>query len=114
MMQRNVANVERRGSLLGIPANFRNKSAGFVDDGGGLGVDEQLGHVTFGEPTVVGLDDRDDVRGLAADREVAWPRQGGAAVFAGVAEWAPVVVHFRVAESAKHRTGQDGFDERVL
>jgi hypothetical protein len=46
-------------------------------------------------------DDRDDIRGLAADREITWPRKSRAAILPGVEEWAAVVAHFLVAESAQ-------------
>src|ERR1700704_3301506 len=45
------------------------------DDGAWFGVNEQFGHIAFGQPAAVVVDHRCDVRGLAVDGDVAWPGQ---------------------------------------
>ena len=84
------------------------------DDGAWFGVDEQFGHSAFGQPAAVVVDHRYDVGGLAVDWDVAWPGQRRPAGFTWVDERLPVVVHFFVAELARHPCGQNLFDEDVL
>src|SRR6185312_12944667 len=84
------------------------------DDGPWFGVDEQFGHLAFGQPAVVVVDHRGDVGGFAVDGDVAWPGQRRPAGLARFDERLPVVVHFFVAELARHSCGQNLFDEPVL
>ena len=85
-----------------------------VDDGAWVGIDEQFGHIAFGQPAAVVVDHRRDVGGLAVDWDVAWSGQRWPAGFACVDERLPVVVHFFVAELALHPCGQHCLDEGVL
>src|SRR6202023_1624654 len=71
-----------------------------ADDGARFGIDEQLGHVAFGQPVAVALDHRDDVGRLAVDGHVARPGQRRPAVFTRVGERLPVVVHLVFAQRA--------------
>ena len=65
-----------------------------VDDGAWVGIDEQFGHIAFGQPAAVVVDHRRDVGGLAVDWDVAWSGQRWPAGFACFDERLPVVVHF--------------------
>src|ERR1700687_1278980 len=85
-----------------------------VDDGAWVGINEQFGHIAFGQPAAVVVDHRCDVGGLAVDWDVAWPGQRRPAGLPRVDERLPVVVHFFVAELARHPCGQNLFDEDVL
>src|SRR6266702_3767910 len=74
----------------------------------GLSVDEQLRDQALRQPFRIGLDDRDDVRGLARDRQLARPSQYWLAARSRVAEIAAIDLH-RLRRDMAQR--QQIFDE---
>src|ERR1700730_12399502 len=62
--------------------------------------DEQLRPLARGQPPRVAVRDGDDVGGLAPDRDLPRPRQGGTARLAGLEIRAAVDRPFRLAEAA--------------
>src|SRR6202008_4845090 len=79
-----------------------------------FGVNEQFGHIAFGQPAAVVVDHRCDVGRLAVNWDVAGPGQCRPAGLTRVDERLPVVVHFFVAELARHACTQNLFNEDVL
>ena len=84
------------------------------EDRAGIGVDEQLRHIGFGEPGRIVLDHLHDIGRLALDRDLARPGERRAAALAGLKERPAVFGHLFVGELAQHRAGQHALDEHVL
>ena len=85
-----------------------------VEDRAGLGLDQQFGDVALAEEVGVGLDDFDDIGGLAGDGDFARPGEGGAAAFAGLAVGQAVDLHLIIGQPAQDAAGQHTLDEDVL
>src|SRR5262245_15232475 len=67
------------GGLLLLRPRATEIALGAREDGPGVGVDEELGDGAPGEPSRVLVHDRDDVGGLAVDRNLARPGERRAA-----------------------------------
>src|SRR6202043_3399641 len=79
-----------------------------------LGIDEQLGDRTFGQPPAIVIDDGDDACRLSINRHMARPAQRGAAVFTRRRERGAVDRHFVLSQVAQYRAWQHPLAENVL
>src|SRR6516225_787499 len=85
-----------------------------ADARSGIAVDEQLRQGSArAQPLRILLDDRDDVRRLALDRQFARPCQRRDPSFT-IAIGRAVSLHLFIAELAKHAGGQDDVHEEIL
>ena len=77
-------------------------------------VDEELRHVTLGQPVRVSLHDLDHVSGLAVDRNLSRPCEGWTPRLAGFQVRPAILGHLLFAQVPENRTRQDSLHEDVL
>src|SRR3546814_12323520 len=78
-----VCSSDLLGLVFPAPAEFALRAD---QDGAGIGVDEKFRDAGRVHPVGIGLCDLDHLGGFAIKRDLAWPAQRGAAVFARLLE----------------------------
>ena len=80
----------------------------------GSALTNSFGVALFSSHLRIAVGDRDDVGGLAFERNFARPGEGRTPRLAGLDEGLSIRVHFLVAELANDAAGQDALDENII